>query len=241
VLRQPSPEIYAWDAATEEQDVEGATFDPFIARLQTPSALALSSGTAAAEIIGNTITPRVRVDVTADPNATVEWQYWTRPLEGNPLLLLWHDGDDIGPDAADATGARTGYISPANLNFIYTVRARTKGNYGSSDWTAEQEITPTAPESVLVTPDVSATGGTGSIAVHFDQSPSRDASGLQILIGPSADPDDATLIDTIAAGPNVSGNRTYAKSAGTYYVFARAIDQFSSASAVSAGAVATVS
>ncbi|WP_376872402.1 phage tail protein [Albirhodobacter sp. R86504] len=241
VLRQTSPEIYAWDAATEEQDVEGATFDPFIARLQTPSALALSSGTAAAEIIGNTITPRVRVDVTADPNATVEWQYETRPIEGTQLLLLWHDGDDIGPDAADATGARTGYISPASLNVIYTVRARTKGNYGSSDWTAEQEITPTAPESVLVTPELSATGGTGSIAVHFDQSPSRDASGLQILIGPSADPDDATLIDTIAAGPNVSGNRTYAKSAGTYYVFARAIDQFSSASAVSAGAVANVS
>lgn len=233
ILRETSPAIYAWDAATEEKDVEGATFDPFVTALTAPSSLTLSSGAAAALIIGNTVTPRVRIDVTADPRFDVEWQ--------RRVITKWQDGGTIIAEAADEFGARSDFLSPVVPGRSYTIRARSVGAYGASAWTDEVTIEASAPSEVLVTPEISATGGAGSIAVHFDQSQSTSASKLQIWIGDTSDPDDAALAATIAAGPNVSGNRTYAKPAGDYYVFARTLDQFESASAFTAGVFVTVS
>jgi hypothetical protein len=232
-LRQTSPDIYAWDAATEEKEVEGATFDPFVASLEAPTGLTLSTGSAAALIIGNTITPRIRIDVTADPSLDVEWQ--------RQILFTWGLGSTILAESSDEFGARSDFLSGVTPGNTYNIRARSVGTYGTSSWSNTVSIVASAPGSVLDAPEISAVGGTGTIAMHFDQSTSRDATALQIWIGVTSDPDDAVLTDTITAGANVSGNRTYTATAGRHYVFGRARDQFNNASAFSAGALATVS
>lgn len=232
-LRETSPAIYAWDAETEEQEVEGATYNPFVTALTAPTGLTLSTGSDAALIIGDTITPRVRIDVTADPSLDVEWQYL--------VFFNWTDGGTINAEASDEFGARSDFLSPASPGRTYFIRVRSTGTYGSSSWAETASIEASAPTAVLDAPEVSAVGGPGTVAVNFNQSTSRAASTLQIWIGETSDPDDAALTDTISASANVSGNRTYSLDAGTYYVFARALDEFTSASAFSAGAIANVS
>jgi len=232
-LREVSGDIYAWDAASEEGDVVPAPPVTPPASVQPPSAVTLISGSDAALHSAGTVTPRIQIDWTASVSASAlgyELQY--RIGTG-----AWVDLGATGLEA------RRIWIAPVQVGSAYSVRIRTAGLYGRSDWLTSAEITAAGPSGTLATPVIlSATGGARKVDLSLRQGADSAATSIELWRGTSNAVSAATLIASIAAGASVSiAHSDTGLSAGEHFYFARARNGYGAASPFTAAMAATVS
>lgn len=247
VLRETSAAVFAWDASTEEQDVEGAVFDGSVTRVQRPASVTLVSGGAAALISGSSVTVRVEASWPASTSASaqayeVQWRS-KNPDAAPPFNLYgdWQDGSVIDGTSGDGVTFR-GWASPAVVGRVYQARVRTVGIYGKSLWRESGEVTAAGPTIVLTAPSIrTATGGVGRVDLVIDQADDANATQLELWRSTSNDVNTATLRITFAVGRNATV--TWANAglpANTYHYWARSRDGLGNASAFSAVKSATV-
>ncbi|WP_151720787.1 phage tail protein [Gemmobacter serpentinus] len=237
VLRETSAAIYAWNAATEEKEVEGASFDGSITRVQRPASVAVVSGAAAALISGGNVTVRVEASWPASTSASAQGyqvQYRTRNPAAAPPLNAWGDwldGGSVDRAASDGTTYRSWIAQAVNGN-QYQVRVRTVGLYGKSTWMESGIVTASGPAAVLLTPSIrTATGGSGRVDLVIDQSNDAATTRVEIWRATVNDSASATMITVRNGGPNaVVSYANTGLSAGTYYYWARSRDGLGNAS-----------
>ncbi|NPD15737.1 hypothetical protein HOY34_11040 [Xinfangfangia sp. D13-10-4-6] len=250
-LRETSPAIYAWDAETEEQFVEGAVLDPWVATLSPPTGVSIISGGEAADISASgTITPRVQVSWDRAASSSVlryEVQIMAQTLrrQGDDFVLVWparwNDRAIVGVE--DSAEARLYYYVPmVDLGHGYRARVRSVGIYGESDWVTSDDIVASAPERVILAPSIlMATGGIGRVDLTLRQS--NDANAVTMQLAASLTPNVAAsaIIATVPAGSNVTVAQTESGLGNgvTRYYWLRARDSFGNASPWSAMASAT--
>lgn len=231
-LRETSSAIYAWNAATEEQTVEGAVLDPWVSGVTTPASLTLSTGGNAALITGSTVTPRVQLDWSASSASATryEWQYQVYEQREHPhdgTYWVWSDWNEGG-----TTEARRAWIDAA-VGAQYRARVRARGIYGDSGWRDSGNIIATGPTRVVAAPAILlAVGGAGAINLTLRQASDADAQRLELWSGPSTLFSAATLLETIPAGANVTvaTAETGLGDAVTRYYWLRARDGLGNAS-----------
>lgn len=252
VLQQTSAAVFAWDAATEEQVVEGAVLDPWVATLEPPQGVTLVSGGDAADITeAGAITPRMKLSWQRPGSSSLlryEWQYMTevwRTTGGGSGAWVWPgqwtSGGTVGPeDGSEAT--ISGYIVPVTLGRLYRARVRGIGVYGESAWVEVAPVMATAPGRVVATPAIlMATGGIGRVDLTLRQA--NDANAVRLELAAS----NISLIGSAAiiADVPLSANVTVAYSDGglgsevTRYYWLRARDSLDNASSWTAAASAT--
>ena len=218
--------IYGWDAATEEQDVADAILSTTVARITPPASVTLATGTVAAIASGGTVLARVRAVWPATTGASAtgyEWEY--RVGSGD-----WQPGGSV------AIGAdRVGFVSPVVIGSSYTVRVRTVGLYGRSTWVTSSPIIAAGPAATVGTPSIrSATGGVGQVSLVLDQANDQGAIMFEVWRAAVNNTSFAALITTINLGPSGAiGWVNTGLSAGTYYYWGKAKDQFGNVSAFS--------
>ncbi|MCL4065350.1 phage tail protein [Pseudomonas sp. GX19020] len=256
VLQQTSAEIFAWDAATEEQVVEGAALDPWVATLQPPEGVTLVSGGDAADITeAGAITPRVMLSWSRPGSSSLlryEWQYMTEiwrstggGSEGSGGAWVWPgqwtSGGTVGPE--DGSEARIPvYVVPVALGRQYRARVRGIGVYGESDWVEVGPVIATAPTRIVAVPSIlMAIGGIGRVDLTLRQANDANAVRIELAANSVNLIGGAAIIADIPLGANV----TVASSEGslgsgvTRYYWLRARDSLGNASAWSAVANAT--
>ena len=250
-LRETSNAVYAWDAATEEKDVEGAVLDPWVATLSPPEGLTIVSGGDAAEIgrVGD-ITPRVRVSWDRIGSASVlryEWQWMAQEWRGSSETgfwawpTQWAEGGSVGIEDGSEP-LIVAYISPVTVGRLYRARVRSIGVYGESDWVQSADVTASAPSRVIAAPDIlQAVGGVGRVVLTLRQANDAHATELELAASLTNNVLTAVEVARIPAGPNVTVAYTESgltASAPRYY-WLRTRDGLGNASAWSAMATAT--
>jgi hypothetical protein len=237
-LREESAAIYAWNAATEEQDVEDAVLDPFLAGVQPPESVTVVSGSTAAIVSGDTVTARVRAQWPASVSTSVQAYEWQWAVGLGP----WNEGGRVDVSAVSG-GVHTVHLMPVTLFQTYRIRVRSVGLYGTSVWRWSNNVTATGPSATIAAPAIrSATGGVGQVVLVLDQADDPDATKIEVWRGTVNDVALASLIATRNAAANVTVNWTNTGlAAGTYFYWARARDGFANLSAYSAvrSAIAT--
>ncbi len=231
-LRETSSAVYAWTAATEEQEVEGAILSASVARVQAPASITVVSGSTAAIVSGSTITARVRAEWPASTSASAlayEWE-WRREA------TTWQAGGRLDVDAA-----RVAYVVPVWIDDDYEVRVRTIGLYGSSSWRTSSVVVASGPTIAIDAASIrTATGGAGQVALVLDQADDDAPTKIEVWRATVNDVASASLITSRSATANVTVNWTNTGlAAGTYYFWARARDGFGNVSAYSAVKSAT--
>lgn len=136
VLQEVEASIYAWNAATEEQDVEAYTFSGTIAAIVAPGALTVTTGTGVDLDTGGTIIPRLRF--AFDPSTSVgvdryDWDY--RVVGGD-----WISGGVIGGTIRDGIGKVFGFLV-ASVGMTYDIRVRAWAVSSASAWVQASSIT----------------------------------------------------------------------------------------------------
>jgi hypothetical protein len=235
-LREESAAIYAWNAATEEQDVEDAVLDPFLAGVQPPASVTVVSGSTAAIVSGDTVTARVRAQWPASVSTSVQAYEWQWAVGLGP----WNEGGRVDVSAVSG-GVHTVHLMPVTLFAMYRIRVRSVGLYGTSVWRWSDNVTATGPSAMIAAPAIrSATGGVGQVVLVLDQADDPDATKIEVWRGTVNDVALASLIATRNAAANVTVNWTNTGlAAGTYFYWARARDGFGNLSAYSAVRSAT--
>ena len=237
-LREESAAIYAWNAATEEQDVEDAVLDPFLAGVQPPESVTVVSGSTAAIVSGDTVTARVRAQWPASVSTSVQAYEWQWAVGLGP----WNEGGRVDVSAVSG-GVHTVHLMPVTLFQTYRIRVRSVGLYGTSVWRWSNNVTATGPSATIAAPAIrSATGGVGQVDLVLDQADDPAATKIEVWRGTVNDVALASLIATRNAAANVTVNWTNTGlAAGTYFYWARARDGFANLSAYSAvrSAIAT--
>ena len=240
-LRETSPAIYAWDPATDEQDVVIEEFDPFMGKVKPPGAVTLTSDASTVLTSGDTSIARVRLSFDPSGSATVigyEWQY----REAGPVVL-WNSGGTIDGEVRDTSGDVFGFFAPAVVGQEYLFRVRALGTGGASDWVDTVAITASAGAYLAPAPTpISAIGGSGQIAVTFRAPNDSDYRALEIYVSNTNNSGAAVL----RAGPiygaanaSVTDIHTGLGSGVTRYYFGRSIDRNGSRSPFSASISAT--
>jgi hypothetical protein len=136
VLREASPDIYAWDAATEEQDVEPFSFNPVVAIPAPPGIVTLTTGEDVAVDAGVGLAA-VRYAFDPSPSAAaLQYEAQVR-VDGGP----WSAAGRLAADIDDGTGQVFGYIVPATVGADYEVRVRTLSTLLQSGWVVSSPIT----------------------------------------------------------------------------------------------------
>ncbi|RWR31361.1 hypothetical protein D2T31_05010 [Sinirhodobacter populi] len=238
-VRETSGAIYAWDPATEEQDVEATSFNPVIPGVQPPATVTLATGGAAALVSAGATVARVEVSWPASASASADGYNWQfRSFDGS-AWSEWQTGGYLGNSAE-----RRVYISPAVVDVIYQARIQTVGFYGASEWRESGTITASGPEATVAAPEILlAVGGSGEIDLTIRQANDGGAISIEVWGSDTGSVSAAELLVTLAAGANVTvawaeddlGN------AKTRHYWARARDVFGNASGYSARATATTS
>lgn len=250
-LRETSPAIYAWDAATEEQDVEGAVLDPWVATLSPPEGVTIVSGGDAAEISRTgDITPRVRLSWDRLGSTSLlryEWQWMAQEWRGSAETGFWAwptqwvEGGSVGVEDGSEP-VIVAYIAPVSVGRLYRGRVRAVGIYGESDWVQSVDVMASAPSRVIAAPDIlQAVGGVGRVVLTLRQANDAHATQLELAGSLTNNVLTAAEIVRLPAGANVTVAYTetgLAASVPRYY-WLRARDSLGNASAWSAMATAT--
>lgn len=246
VLRETSAAVFAWDAATEEQTVEGAVFDGSIASVQRPASVSVVSGGGAALISGSTITPRVEASWPASASASargyeMQWRV-KNPAASPPFNTFgpWQDGGSVDGTTGDGSTFRA-WVTPVVVGYVYQTRVRTVGLYGKSLWRESGEVTASGPSIVLAAPSIrTATGGVGRVDLVLDQADDANVSKIEVWRATVNNLASASLITTRNATANVTASwANTGLASGTYYYWTRSRDGIGNASAFSAVKSAT--
>ena len=100
MLREESPDIYAWNPWVDEQDVTLEDFDPTIKGLQPPGAISLTSDASTTLTSGDTSIVRIRFEADPSTSASAVSYEWQFQQMGEP----WQAGGTIDGEIRDADG-----------------------------------------------------------------------------------------------------------------------------------------
>lgn len=163
-MRETSPAIYAWNPATDEQDVPIEDFDPEISGVATPGAIAVTSDNSTTLRSGDTVIPRVMFQfnpAVSDTVVSYQWEYKTG-------TGTYQEGGSIDKNVRNSSSKVFGFVSPAVIGQSYRVRVRTVTYSGKSLWVESSVIFASSGPSLTPAPTpVSALGGSGEISVTF--------------------------------------------------------------------------
>ncbi|RJL13685.1 phage tail protein [Paracoccus siganidrum] len=246
VLTESSDAIYAWNAATEEQDVLAGAFDGSVGRVQPPPSIVMTTGTAAAEQSGDTVIPGVIAAWNGSPSASVTgYEYEWIVYAGSSGTPAVRPGGKLSLDAADEFGVFSVTLQFPQIGTDYQIRVRSIGTYGESEWRTSAPITAAGPSGSLPVPQGITAVAQGANRINVTATQAADPNARTLLIyGNDVDSSlTAELLWTVPAGASVSVARseTGLGSGTTRYYFARARDQWSNLSGFTDSASATTS
>lgn len=254
-LTETSPAITAWNATTEEQDMEPGDFTGEVRRISPPVGVSIISGNAAAQVSGDTTVPAILAFWEASTSASVhgydwEWGYSRRIESGSGGAVTWswsgwNSGGSVANSASDEDGVFKGFVPWVQVGnmYQYRVRVRALSRYGASGWVATPLIYASGPTDTLESPVVvSATPGASYVNIALRQSGSGPARELLIYGNDTNSPLTAELLWNVSASPNITISRREngLASGETRYYFARARDQWGNHSPFSNGVSATI-
>jgi hypothetical protein len=238
-LRETSPAVYAWDAATEEKEVAIEEWDPEVGGVKVPGAITLLSDASTAIITGGSTLARVRFSFPPSLSSSVisyEWQY-RRDAD------LWQTGGLINAEMLDGGGDVFGFLLPVVGGSNYTIRARAVSPVGASEWVESSPIVASAgPYSAGPPTPVSAIGGSGQISVTFKAPNAVSYDAMEIWVATVNNSGAASLLfGPIYGSANATVTEIQAGlgSGVTRYYFGRSIDKNGAASPFSASISAT--
>ena len=140
-LRQYSDAVFAWDGATEEQDILVPGFDPGFETTQPPGAIAITSGSSVDLDTGGSIVPRIRFDFPPSPSASATVYEWQKTNTTADEFGIWTPGSVIDGDARDGSGRVVGYIHNPPALSPFDLRVRANGPNGPSSWVTVAGVT----------------------------------------------------------------------------------------------------
>lgn len=242
VLTETSDAIYAWDPATEEQDVVAGSFDASRGKVQPPPSITLTTGNAAVQTSGDAVIPGVLGAWTASASASAsgyEWE-WNG---GFPTIVGWRSGGRLDAGAADDDGVYSVSIPWVEIGEPYRIRVRTIGTYGASDWLVSSQITAVGPTNTIAAPPAPSAAPASASRINITAAQANDGSARHLLIYANDidSPLTATLLDTKQAGASVTITtaETGLASGETRFYWSRARDQWGNLSDFSASTTAT--
>ncbi len=239
MLREESPDIYAWNPWVDEQDVTLEDFDPTIKGLQPPGAISLTSDASTTLTSGDTSIVRIRFEADPSTSASAVSYEWQFQQMGEP----WQAGGTIDGEIRDADGDVFGYAAPVVVGQDYRVQMRTLGIGTASEWVQSGFITASAGGYLAPAPTpVSAVGGDGQIAATFRAPNDADYRAMEIWQSASNTSTAAALLAGPiygAANSTTTEVHTGLSSGVTRYYFARSIDRNGQPSPFSASISAT--
>lgn len=231
-LRERDASMFAWDPATDEQDVEHPIFEYGETALIGPGAISIETGATANLNTGGTILPRVKFLFDPAGGDVEEYEYQLA-AQGTSYGDLFK----IDKDTRDGTKV-FGYITGAP-GTLYDLRVRSRYLQGVSDWVEITGITPVVDIAIdppgIGTPTESP-AGTISIAVTVPNDP--DARAVELYVGPDGYLANAAPLGALsyaAQNTTVTFVESGLGSGVTRVYFARARGDFSNASAFTAG------
>lgn len=225
-LREITPEVFAWDAETEEQDVVVEAFDPNIGPLQLPGTVNCDSDASTALLSGDSLYARIRFEFDPSASASVtayEWEY-----KKVSALPVWQSGGLINAQTLDGDGDVFGYLVPVTIGTDYQVRVRALSPGRASDWVTGGCMASGGSYLADAPTPVGAIPGAGEIAVTFRAPNDSDYRGMEIWAAAVDDAGFAALLAGPvygAANSTVTEVETGLGSAVTRYYFARSIDR----------------
>lgn len=241
VLREISPEVYAWDAAREEQEVLIEAWDPSIGALPPPDSLALTSGAETLLTGGDSQAARVRFAFAPAASSRVTSYEWQFRRGGD----AWQSGGLIDADIRDGAGAVFGYLVPVQLGQPYTVRVASIAPGMASDWLVSDPVIASAGSYLAPAPvPLSALGEAGQIRIRVQAPNHPDYRALEIWGAGVDNPGAAMLIFGPiygAANAVFEAVETGLGPGASRFYFARSIDRNGAPSPFSAGIGATTS
>ncbi|MBK4216137.1 hypothetical protein JJJ17_09385 [Paracoccus caeni] len=238
-LRETSPAIYAWNPATDEQDVTIEAFDPDVKGVKPPENVTLLSDASTVMTSGDTTIARIRFSFDPSPSSSTLGYGWEYRQGSDP----WQAGGSVESDVVDGAGKVFGYLAPVELGKPYQIRVWTIAPSGTSEQVVAGPITASAGAFLAPAPTpISAIGGTGQIAVTFRSPNNSHYRAMEIYV---ADVDNAgaavLLLGPIYGSANaaVTEVHTGLGPGATRYYFARSIDRNGNPSTFSASISAT--
>lgn len=241
ILRATAASIYAWNPATDEQDVfEMVQYDGERLDLAMPGTLDAISGTAAALGSGSSAQPRIRFEFAPADSDRVESYDVEYRISGGS----WQDGGRIDADIRDSGGDVFGFVHPVQVGQSYDVRVRSKASGGDvSDWRTYTGVIALAADVMLDPPTmVSAVGGTGQVTLTITSPNSDDARGVQVWVNSTNNTGTASILPpTIWVGPNRTFEiaETGLTAGQTRHYWSKTVGPYGAVSAFSARVFAT--
>lgn len=136
-LRETSAAVYAWNAATEEQDVPEYEFDGNLAALDPPGTITATTGAGEALQTGFGVITRIRFAFDPSEGASVTQYDWEWRTSGDD----WTRGGAIDEAVRDGSNQVFDYLSPAETGVDYDIRVRAVTPKRASDWVELTGIT----------------------------------------------------------------------------------------------------
>jgi hypothetical protein len=240
VLRSTAATIWAWNAATDEQDVfETVEFDGSRLSLAMPGTITAISGSDAALGTGGTAQPRIRFEFAPADSDRIESYDVEYRISGGS----WQDGGRIDADVRDSGGDVFGFIHPVQVGQSYDVRVRSKAPGDVSDWRTYTGVVALAADVTLDPPEmVSAVGSTGRITVTITSPNADDVRGVQVWVNTVNNSSTASVLPpTLWVGPNRTFEvaETGLTAGTTHHYWAKTVGPYGAVSALSTRVFAT--
>lgn len=221
VAQEISAAVYAWDAATEEQDVEAYSFDGTVAAVQPPQNVIIDMAATHDLIENGTITPRFEIAADRSPSDSVTHYEWQTRLTGEG----WgHDASMSAPETAGVPDASFTAFGPVlSQTGTHEFRIRAIGTRGASGWVTvtglARNFAPTGvamvagPGHLVVTGTAPANAAFAGLRVHRSAVGAAFNTASLVLPLGVASPGVAFSVTAGTVGSNVLANGTLSSAA----------------------------
>jgi len=238
-LNEVAASDWAWNPATDEQDVEQSTFDPTRELLAPGGAISIITGPTAALDTGGVILPRIRFAFDPSPNTgviTYEWDYAVGAGS-------YQAGGFIDAEIRDGSGDVFGFVQPVTVGESYSIRVRALSSTRTSIYVTITGVIALGPDVTIAAPTpLTATPSAGQIIVTFRSPNNPDFQAVEIYGSNTNNSALAVLLSGPTYGaPNAvfSHTETGLGAAVTRYYFAKSRGPFGYLSPFSAVISAT--
>ena len=236
-VRATGADIYAFDPATDEEDVIVYPFVYDEQRTLPPGAISIQTGDTVNQDTGGTIIPRVKFSVAQSESPNVERYEYQYTEQGQPFANSSIIDAEAIADGVSVSGFFSGVVGQA-----YNLQVRAISSTGLSDFVSFTGATPVVNIAIDIPTEGAAVGGAGEIVVTFRTPNDPDFKAIEIYGSNTDDSGAAVLIGSAiytAQNELTSVTDDSLGAAVTRYYFARSRGDYASASAFTASVSAT--